>query len=102
MINGVLFIVAAVLFAVLYLFEGLGVMWLWIAGFYLVAGILNLVMHVLKEKAKIRAANKKAAKTAQEAETARKQAEDAIKQAGNAKTQADQVQKQITEPTVEV
>ena len=37
MINGVLLIVAAVLFAVLYLFEGLGVMWLWIAAFLLAA-----------------------------------------------------------------
>jgi len=79
MINGVLLVVAAVLFAVLYLFEDLGVMWLWIAGFYLVVGILDLVMHVLKEKAKIRAANKQAAKTAKEAEESRKQAEEAKK-----------------------
>ena len=55
----------------LYLFEGLGIIWLWIAGFYLVAGILDLVMYMLKEKAKVRAANKKAAKTAQEAEAAK-------------------------------
>ena len=95
MINGVLLIVAAVLFAVLYLFENLGMLWLWIAGFYFVAGVLDLVMHVLKEKAKVRAANKKAAKTAQEAENAKKQAEDA-------KKQAEQAQKQISEPTVEV
>ena len=79
MINGVLLIVAAVLFAVLYLFEGLGIMWLWIAGFYLVSGILDLVIHVLKEKGKIRAANKQAAKTAKEAEESRKQAEEAKK-----------------------
>ena len=95
MINGVLLIIAAVLFAVLYLVEGLGVMWLWIAGFYFVAGVLDLVMHVLKEKAKVRAANKKAAKTAQEAENARKQADDA-------KKQAELAQKQISEPTTEV
>ena len=79
MINGVLLIIAAVLFAVLYLFEGLGVMWLWIAGFYVVAGILDLVVHVLKEKGKIRAANKQAARTAKEAEESRKQAEEAKK-----------------------
>lgn len=85
MINGVLLIVAAVLFAVLYLFEGLGIMWLWIAAFYLIAGILDLVLHVVKEKAKVRAANKMAAKTAQEAELAKKHAEDAKKQAEEAK-----------------
>ena len=79
MINGVLLIVAAVLFAVLYLFEDLSIMWLWIAGIYLVSGILDLVMHVLKEKAKIRAANKQAAKTAKAAEESRKQAEEAKK-----------------------
>lgn len=79
MINGVLLIIAAVLFAVLYLLEGLGIMWLWIAGFYFVAGILDLVMHALKEKAKVHTANKQAAKTAKEAEESRKQAEEARK-----------------------
>ena len=79
MINGVLLIIAAVLFAVLYLFEGLGIMWLWIAAFYFVAGVLDLVVHVLKEKGKVRAANKQAAKTAKEAEESRKLAEDAKK-----------------------
>ena len=94
MINGVLLIVAAVLFAVLYLFEGLGILWLWIAGFYFAAGVLDLVMHVLKEKLKIRAANKKAAKTAQEAEVSRKQAEESRKAAEEAK-------KQLNEPKLE-
>ena len=79
MINGVLLIIAAVLFAMLYLFEGLGVMWLWIAGFYFVFGVLDLVMHVVKEKVKVRAANKQAAKTAKEAEESRKLAEEAKK-----------------------
>jgi hypothetical protein len=79
MINGVLLIIAAVLFAVLYLFEGLGILWLWIAAFYLVAGILDLVIHVLKEKGRLRAANKQAAKTAKEAEESRKLAEEAKK-----------------------
>ncbi len=79
MINGVLLIIAAVLFAVLYLFEGLGMMWLWIAAFYFLAGVLDLVMHVVKEKARVRAANKQAAKTAKEAEESRKLAEEAKK-----------------------
>lgn len=79
MINGVLLIVASVLFAVLYLFEGLGIMWLWIAAFYFVFGVLDLVIHVLKEKGKLRAANKQAARTAKEAEASRKQAEEAKK-----------------------
>lgn len=79
MINGVLMIVAAVLFAVLYLFEGLGIMWLWIAAFYLVVGIVNLISHVVREKVKVRAANKKAEKTAQEAESSRREAEEAKK-----------------------
>ena len=79
MINGVLLIVAAVLFAVLYLLEGLGIMWLWIAGFYIVAGVLDLIFHVVREKAKIRSANKKAEKTALEAEASRKEAEEAKK-----------------------
>ena len=79
MINGVLLIIAAVLFAVLYLFEGLGMMWLWIAAFYFVVGVLDLVVHVLREKGKIRAANKQAAKTAKEAEESRKLAEEAKK-----------------------
>jgi len=80
MINGVLLIVAAVLFAVLYLLEGLGIMWLWIAGFYLVAGVLDLITHFVKEKVKIHTANKKAVK----AENEKKQAEDARKQAEEA------------------
>ena len=79
MINGVMHIVAAVLFAMVYLFEGLGIMWLWIAAFYLVVGIVNLISHVVREKVKVRAANKKAEKTAQEAESSRREAEEAKK-----------------------
>jgi hypothetical protein len=94
MINGVLLIVAAVLFAVLYLFEGLSMLWLWVAGFYFVVGVLDLVMHVLKEKFKVRAANKKAAKTAQEAEASRKQAEESRKA-------AEEAQKMMNEPKLE-
>ncbi len=94
MINGVLLIVAAVLFAVLYLFEGLGIMWLWIAGFYFVAGVLDLIFYVVKEKSKVRAANKQAAKTAREAEESRKQAEESRKQ-------ADEAKKMIAQPKQE-
>lgn len=98
MINGVLLIVAAVLFAVLYLLEGLGILWLWIAAFYLVAGILDLIFHAVKEKAKVRAANKKAVK----AENEKKQAEDAKKQAEDAKRIAEEAKNLIAEPKQEV
>lgn len=75
MINGILLIVAAVLFAVVYLFGGLGIMWLWIAAFYLVVGVIDLTVYYLKNKSRIRAANKEAAKTAKQAEEALKQVE---------------------------
>ena len=94
MVNGVLLIVAAVLFAVVHVFGGLGIMWLWIAAFYLVAGILDLVFHVVKEKAKVRSANKKAEKTAQEAEASKKQAEESRKE-------AEEARKQLAEPKQE-
>ena len=98
MINGVLLIVAAVLFAVLYLLEGLGIMWLWIAGFYLVAGVLDLITHFVKEKVRIHTANKKAVK----AENEKKQAEDAKKQAEDAKKIAEEAKNLIAEPKQEV
>ena len=44
MINGVLQIVAAVLFAVLYMFENLSMVWLYVAGVYLLVGIINLII----------------------------------------------------------
>lgn len=80
MINGVLLIIAAVLFAVVYLFGEMGQLWLWIAAFYLVAGIADLVIHALKEKHKLRSANKEAQKNAKQAEEARKQVETVKKQ----------------------
>ena len=101
MINGVLLIIAAVLFAVLYLFEGLGIMWLWIAGFYFVSGVLDLILHVVKEKSKVRAANKQAAKTAKEAEESRKQAEESRKQAEESRKQAEEAKKMIEQPKQE-
>lgn len=84
MINGVFLIVAAVLFAVVYLFGGLGIMWLWIAAVYLAAGVVNLTAYYIKNKSKLHAANKQAAKTAKEAEDAKKQVE-AVKQEQTAK-----------------
>ena len=48
MINGVLQIVAAVLFAVLYMFEDLNVVWLYVAGAYLLVGIINLIISGIK------------------------------------------------------
>ena len=92
MINGILLIVAAVLFAVVHLFGGLGMMWLWIAAFYLVVGVIDLTVYYLKNKSRIRAADKKAAKTAREAEEARKQME-AVK--------AQEQMKKISENTKE-
>ena len=74
MINGVLLIIAAVLFAVVHLFGGLGVMWLWIAGFYLAAGIVDLAVHVIREKSRLHIANKEAKKQAKAAEDARLEA----------------------------
>ena len=85
MINGVLLIIAAVLFAVVYLFGNMGILWLWIAGFYLVAGIADLVVHVIREKRKLHSANKEAQKSAKQAEEARKQAENVKKQEEAAK-----------------
>lgn len=81
MINGVLLIIAAVLFAVVHLFGGLGIMWLWIAGFYLVAGIADLVIHAVKEKRKLHTANKEAQKNAKQAQEALKKAEAAKQEA---------------------
>ena len=73
MVNGVLLIIAAVLFAVVYLFGKLGTLWLWIGCFYFAAGVGDLTIHVIKEKAKGRAANKEAQKNAKQAEEAKKQ-----------------------------
>lgn len=87
MINGVLHIVAAVLFAVVNLFGGLGKLWLWVACVYLLAGILNLVIYYVKNRSRIHAANKQAAKSAKQAEENAKQAEEVKKQMEAAKAQ---------------
>ena len=72
MINGVLHIVAAVLFAVVSLNDGLNIVWMAIAGIYLAAGIINLIVHAVKvkkiEKAAKKAEEKKAPAKAAETE----------------------------------
>ena len=61
MINGVMHIVAAVLFGVISIKEGTNVIWMGIAGIYLVTGIINLAIHGLKIRKM-----EKAAKTAEQ------------------------------------
>ena len=56
MINGVMSIVAAVLFAVVALKENMDVIWLTIAGIYLVWVILNLIVYAVKNSRKQKAA----------------------------------------------
>ena len=64
MINGVMNIVAAVLFAMVYLFGNMGIIWLWIGAAYLVLGILNLIAYAArnykKQKQSVREAVKQA------------------------------------------
>lgn len=71
MINGVLEIVAAVLFAVVALSKDMDMIWFTIAAVYLVCGILNLIAHTVnnfrKQKAAEKAAVEKAAKKAEKA-----------------------------------
>ena len=59
MINGVMHIVAAVLFAVIAVKEGISIIWLSVAAVYLITGVINLVIHALKirkiEKAAMKA-----------------------------------------------
>ena len=56
MVNGVMSIVAAVLFAVVALQDGVNMIWFTIAGIYLVWGILNLIAYSLKNARKQKAA----------------------------------------------
>ena len=58
MINGVLHIVAAVLFAVVSVQNGLNIIWMGIAGVYLVTGVINLAIHALKIRKMEKAAKK--------------------------------------------
>ena len=59
MINGVMHIVAAVLFAVIAVKEGISIIWLGVAAVYLITGVINLTIHALKIR-KIEKAAKKA------------------------------------------
>ena len=56
MVNGVMSIVAAVLFGVVAMGEGGSSIWLTIAGIYLVWGILNLIVYAVKNIRKQKAA----------------------------------------------
>ena len=67
MINGVMHIVAAVLFAVIAIEEGVNIIWLGIAGIYLATGVINLSIHGLKMR-KMEKAAKKAEKSDQKSE----------------------------------
>ena len=58
MINGVMHIVAAVLFAVISIKEGTSIIWMGIAGIYLITGIINLAIHGLKIRKMEKAAKK--------------------------------------------
>jgi len=56
MINGVMSIVAAVLFAVVALNDSMNKIWLTIAAVYLVWGILNLIVYAVRNSRKQKAA----------------------------------------------
>ena len=58
MVNGVLNIVAAVLFAVVALKDGFSSVWMIIAGVYLLAGVVDLIIHSVKVRRMQRAAMK--------------------------------------------
>lgn len=58
MINGVMHIVAAVLFAVVAMNRNMDMIWMGIAAVYLVVGIVNLVIHAIKVKRMENAAKK--------------------------------------------
>ena len=66
MINGVMHIVAAVLFAMVYLFGNMGVLWLWIAAVYLILGICNLIGFSIRNSRKQKEAGKKTEETKKE------------------------------------
>ncbi len=76
MINGVMHIVAAVLFAVVSIKEGTSVIWMGIAGVYMATGIVNLSIHALKMR-KIEKAAKKAEQNSQKSEEKIKEADNA-------------------------
>ena len=68
MVNGVMHIVAAVLFAVVSVQNGMSKIWLAVAGIYLVTGIVNLVIHTIRIR-KIEKAAKKAEQSSQKSDS---------------------------------
>jgi len=70
MVNGVVQIIAAVLFAVVHLSSDMGIIWLCIAGVYLVIGIANLMIYAIRNKHQLHMARKQSQKKAAEAEKA--------------------------------
>ena len=78
MINGVMHIVAAVLFAVVSLNEGINLVWMGIAGIYLVAGIINLIAHALKVRKMEKAAKKAETENGQKTAAAKAETETTI------------------------
>ena len=77
MVNGVIEIVAGVLFAFVYITGDRSVIWLWIGGAYCVFGVLNLLAYAIRNKSKLRAAKKQAEKSAKEAQALTKSAQQA-------------------------
>lgn len=71
MVNGVMSIVAAVLFAVVALNDGMNMIWLTIAGIYLVWGILNLIIYAVKNSRKQKAAQQALKKAEEKAAAAK-------------------------------
>ena len=55
MVNGVLLIVAAVLFAVIAMGKEMDMIWLCTAGVYLTAGLVNLIIFAVKRRKKQKA-----------------------------------------------
>ena len=74
MINGVMHIVAAVLFAVISVKEGTSMIWMGVAGIYLVTGVINLAIHALKIR-KMEKADRKAELNTQKTAENNKEAE---------------------------
>ena len=58
MINGILNIIAAVLFAVISMQKDWNMIWLCAAAVYLLAGMLNMIIHAVKNAKKQKAARK--------------------------------------------
>ena len=68
MVNGVFHIIAAVLFAVVHLSTDMGIIWLCIAGVYLVVGIANLMIYAIRNRHQLHVARKQSQKAAPQAE----------------------------------